>query len=92
MIWVVLGLACLTPTQFEKRYAQEFCQYAKDCEVLDLEGFSTSTACQNEVSILPEDCEDLVQKRARECLKETAALTCEAGHQGIPEACNKICD
>ena len=92
MILFALGLACLTSDRFETRYAEEFCQYAKECEVLDLEGFSTSESCQNEASILPDDCDSLAQKEARKCLKNMAALTCEAGYQGIPKACNNLCD
>ena len=44
-------MACLGITQFEKRYATEFCNYAHECEVLDLEGFSTMKACEAEAAI-----------------------------------------
>jgi len=92
MILVALGFACLTPNNFEERYAEEFCQYAQECEVLDIEGFSTTSSCENEASILPDDCENLVQKSARKCLKKMATLTCEAGFHGPPKACNNLCD
>ena len=91
MILILLHMACLNIERFEKRYAADFCQYANECEVLDLEGFSTMKACESEVTILPEVCDELDQKQARKCLKKTSVMSCEDGQSGQPKACNNLC-
>ncbi len=89
---LLLSMACLGVSQFEKRYAAEFCTYAKECEVLDLEGFSTMGACESQVQILPENCDEMDRKKARKCLHELEMMDCEAGQAGPPAICSKICD
>ncbi len=92
MIPLLLSMACLGVSQFEKRYADAFCTYAKECEVLDLEGFSTMNACESEAQILPENCAEMDRKKARKCLDELESLDCQAGQAGLPAICAKICD
>ena len=90
MILFVLA-SCLTPDTFETRYAEEFCDYAQECEVLDLEGFSTLSECEIEVSILPDSCTDFSKKVAKSCLDSLSAMTCKDGMEGIPRTCNQVC-
>jgi hypothetical protein len=82
---------CLSVGQFEKRYAAEFCQLAQECEVLDLEGFSTLESCEGETVPFPEDCEEYDQKKARKCLEALQASSCEDGLSGPPQVCGKVC-
>jgi hypothetical protein len=82
---------CLSVGQFEKRYATEACQLAQDCEVLDLEGFSTLESCQNETVPFTEDCEEYDQEKARKCLDTLRASSCEDGMSGPPQVCEKVC-
>ena len=92
MMMFLLSLACLGVNQFENRYSDAFCAYASECEVLDLEGFSTMQACENQAKILPDDCEEFNRKNANSCLEQVTAMDCVAGQAGPPEVCDKICD
>ena len=74
---IILGfIACVTSNNFDERYAEEYCLYAQECEVLDLEGFSTLSECEREVSILPDECEVFDRKKAKTCLEDLAAMSC----------------
>ena len=92
MTLLLLSMACLGISQFEKRYATEFCTYAKECEVLDLEGFSTMGACESEAEILPDDCDEFDQKKGRQCLDELALMDCRSGQSGPPAICATVCN
>ena len=87
--WLLVG--CLNQSRFEERFAVEQCRWAQECEVLDLEGFSTLLDCERERTILPDDCESYDQKTAKECLKELRESTCEDGLNGPPKVCNRVC-
>jgi len=87
--WFLLG--CLTQGQFEQRYATEFCQLAQDCQVLDLEGYSTLKSCEDEASPTTEDCDTFDQKAAKKCISALQQYTCEDGHDGPPKSCGKVC-
>ena len=91
MMLLMFAMACLGIDRFEKRYATEFCAYADECEVLDLEGFSTKKACEDQAQILPEDCDEFDGKTAQLCLDELAQMTCEAGQAGPPGPCGRLC-
>jgi hypothetical protein len=82
---------CLSVGQFEKQYSTEFCQLAQDCEVLDLEGFSSLESCENEAVPFAEDCEEYDQKKARKCLDALRSSSCEDGLGGPPQVCGKVC-
>ena len=84
-------MACVTASNFNERYAKEFCRYAQECEVLDLEGFSTLSECENEVAVLPDECEAFDQKKAKKCLEDLATLSCEDALAGTPRSCAKVC-
>ncbi len=88
---LLLLMACMTTGRFEDRYAAEFCQWAQDCEVLDLEGFSTLSECESQFASLPDECENYTQKSARECVEAIRSSTCEDGLSGPPKACDKVC-
>jgi len=91
MMLLVLAMACLGIDRFEDRYSTEFCAYAKECEVLDLEGFPTMKACEDQAQVLPKDCETYDRKKAQTCLDEVAQMTCEAGQAGLPSVCDQVC-
>ena len=87
----LLFIGCLTANRFDERYAEEFCKYAQECEVLDLEGFSTLSECESEAGILPEECEEFDRKTAQTCLEDLATMTCPQAMSGTPRSCNKVC-
>ncbi len=89
IVFVLLG--CLTENNFDVRYADAFCQYAQECEVLDLEGFSTLQECRNEVVFLPDDCSEFARDKAKLCLEDVSTMSCEAAMDGPPRACNRVC-
>ena len=91
MIVALFLAGCLTAESMDKRYSEEFCTYAEECEVLDIEGFSTSKECANEASTMPESCSEFDRKKARQCLKRMSELSCEDGLAGPPAVCDEIC-
>ena len=74
-----------------EEYADAFCTYAQECEVLDLEGFSTLSECKSEVSPLSESCTDFDRDEAKACLDNVSTLSCEDGMSGLPRECNRVC-
>ena len=88
---VMMLASCLTSDTFDSRYADAFCTYAQECEVLDLEGFSTLSECRSEVSLVSEDCADFDRDKAKACLDNVSTMTCEDGMSGLPRACNRVC-
>ena len=90
MIALLLA-GCMTAETFDSRYAEAFCTYAQECEVLDLEGFSTLSECRNNTSVLPEDCANFNRDTAKACLENVSTLSCQDGMSGIPRACNRVC-
>ena len=88
---VLTLLGCLTSNNFDSRFAAAQCAYAQECEVLDLEGFSTLSECENETVFLPDDCEEFDRKQAQKCIEAVTTMTCEEGMSGTPRACNTLC-
>jgi len=86
-----LAMSCITESGFDARFSEEYCRYAQECEVLDLEGFSTLSECERETGFLSEDCEEFDRKQARECLQKVAEMSCAQGMSGTPRACNTVC-
>ncbi len=87
--WLFVG--CMTTGQFQDRYATAFCELAEDCQVLDLEGYSTFRSCEDEVSSSSDDCEDYDRKAAKKCITALRESTCEDAHDGPPRVCSKVC-
>ena len=92
MMLLLWSMACLGIDRFEERYAEAFCTYATECEVLDLEGFSTLQDCNQQAGILPDSCDNYDRSKAQQCLDELALLTCPDGQDGVPNACKQVCD
>lgn len=92
VIALVFMAACLNGSQFENQYAEEYCKRAQDCEVLDIEGFSTLSSCESETSSLPEDCEEFSSEQGKKCLKQLRASTCQDAMDGPPKSCSRICE
>ena len=92
MSFILILVGCLTAENMNERYAEEFCTYAQECEVLDIEGFSTSKECENEAATISDECDNFDRKMARKCLKQVAELSCEDGLSGPPASCDKVCD
>ena len=87
----VLLFGCLTQNNFDERYAEAFCEYAQQCEVLDLEGFSTVQECENETVLLPDTCDTFDRKKAKDCIEQLSTISCKQALSGIPKTCDKVC-
>ena len=83
---------CLSKNRFEENFAEEVCLLYSECEILDLEGYSTARICRQDMTQFTDECGEYDTAKAKACIQAVRSSSCEDLHErGLPAACNQVC-
>jgi hypothetical protein len=90
--WLLALSGCLGKSRFDEKYAEEICLLYSECEVLDLEGYSTTRTCRQDLGQYTDQCGEYDSSTAKSCIQAVRSSSCEDIYRrGLPSVCNDVC-
>jgi hypothetical protein len=92
--WAILFAltGCLNKDRFNEKYADEVCLLYSECEVLDLEGYSTARTCRQTLGQHTDQCDEFDSAGAKSCIAAIRGFSCEDMlERGLPGICDDVC-